>query len=313
MMLSICIATYNRADKLARTLAALREEGAGRGNVQILVGDNASTDGTPEVVLHHLGKGAPISYIRHERNIGPSANYLALVNQASGDYVWLLSDDDYLAHGCVAKLLDVLNSGTYGYVFINYLLRSEATGETMPSEFRATENGYVCGIADLFRKTQFANSFISSNVFRRDAWHGAFDPAYFATQWPQIYMACAICEKWPGYVIAEPLLMMGAKSVIDSRAEKAAEGKPTYYMDAHLDYLALARKLDVPGLDAQVREMNLPQIVYFKATTAGYRMRYLLATAWAMVRCKALRYSLRFWTVEMPLLFAPIDALKKSV
>ena len=47
--LSIIVLSYNRIDALRRTLGAL----AGR-EAEIIVADNASTDGTPEMVRHEF-------------------------------------------------------------------------------------------------------------------------------------------------------------------------------------------------------------------------------------------------------------------
>lgn len=306
MLLSICIATCNRSEKLARTLAALQTEIADLQNtVEIVVGDNHSDDDTPAVV-----KRFGVVSVRHARNIGPEENYRAIVERARGKYVWLLADDDYLREGCVRALINRRLAGrAVGYVFVNYRLLDEATGRQMPSACPVEADAEINGADDLFLKTHFAGSFIGSNVYLRSAWVECMNPAYFKTAWGQMYMACAILRNYRGYVIAEPLVMMGALPVLQSRAEKAKQGKPTYYMDAHRDYLRFARWLRLggqagAGLANQILGMNLAQILYHKVT-APYGFLHLLRTFADMVRLPVLRNSLRFWLVDTPALFLP--------
>ena len=76
---------------LCRQCAALGE------SVEIVVSDNASTDGTREVV-EAAATVYPIAYIRNDANVG-SRNFLVSVEWASGEYAWVLGDDDLVLEG----------------------------------------------------------------------------------------------------------------------------------------------------------------------------------------------------------------------
>lgn len=301
MKLSICLATYNRAGKLERTLKALERERVP--GVEIVVCDNHSTDHTPEVVCEAL-KRMPLSYRRHESNLGPSANFRSAVEMAKGEYVWLMSDDDFLAHGCVEKVLKVLDCA---YVFVNY--EFFVAGQIVPTDFPVTEDARISSVDELFLKTRFANSFIGANVFRRELLL-ACPQEWWGNEWPQLYFACELV-KHGGYVLSEPLLAMAASPVMESRAEKSREGRPTYYMDAHLQYLRFAaevsKRMGEKARDlmlSQARDMNLAQIVYHRATTKGDGW-YRLKAFCRMAMFKGLRWSPRFWLADVPTLFLP--------
>ncbi|MEK6779826.1 MAG: glycosyltransferase, partial [Candidatus Deferrimicrobiota bacterium] len=73
-LLTIAVPTYNRARTLDLCLSRIAVQIKGREDqVELIVANNCSTDGTDAVVEKHLACGVPIRYLRHERNIGPDA------------------------------------------------------------------------------------------------------------------------------------------------------------------------------------------------------------------------------------------------
>lgn len=92
---SILIPTYNRAAFLRNCLESLLVQDLD--GVEVIVGDNASTDETPQVVEAYAR--VVTRCVRHERNLGALANFEAIGKLASGRFVVLHQDDDYLAPG----------------------------------------------------------------------------------------------------------------------------------------------------------------------------------------------------------------------
>ena len=115
-LLTIAIPTWNRAAFLAPCLERLLEEGQNFGGmVEVLVSDNASTDGTQQAVVDAIAAGLAIRYIRNAENIGSDANIAQCFNLAQGKYVLILGDDDLLVDGALPYLLERL-SCVYGVV-----------------------------------------------------------------------------------------------------------------------------------------------------------------------------------------------------
>lgn len=111
-LISIGMPTYNRRHGyFPQALAsALAQDYA---NLEILVCDNASTDGTDEFIA---GIDDPrLRYVRHETNIGANANFNSCVENAAGDFFLLLHDDDLIdpdfVSRCVTALGDRLDLG----------------------------------------------------------------------------------------------------------------------------------------------------------------------------------------------------------
>lgn len=116
-LLTIAIPTWNRATFLALNLEQLAQEGRNCwGEVDVLVCDNASSDGTPQVLADAIAGGMPVRYIRNTENIGSDANIAQCFNFSLGKYVLILGDDDLLVDGALSFLLERLATGAYGVV-----------------------------------------------------------------------------------------------------------------------------------------------------------------------------------------------------
>jgi glycosyltransferase involved in cell wall biosynthesis len=103
-MVTIVIPTYNRAELLRESLAsALAQEGA---EVRVLVSDNASTDGTANVVGSFADPR--VTYHRHPHNLGMMGNFRAAIERVDTEYVAVLPDDDLYEPDHVARALAAL-------------------------------------------------------------------------------------------------------------------------------------------------------------------------------------------------------------
>jgi len=92
--LSILIPTFNRAEMLVEAVdSALAQTYP---NLEIIVSDNASTDGTAAVMARYQGEPR-LRYHRNETNLGMVGNWRQAVRDlATGEFFLLLSDDDSL-------------------------------------------------------------------------------------------------------------------------------------------------------------------------------------------------------------------------
>ena len=105
MILSICIPTYNRAADLRRCLASIVSQW--REGVEVLVSDNGSRDETPAVVYEAMRTIPGLRYQRLIANKGQGYNVRSLVQfHATGEYCWILGDDDVAVPGAIARILD---------------------------------------------------------------------------------------------------------------------------------------------------------------------------------------------------------------
>ncbi|MDR0953726.1 MAG: glycosyltransferase family 2 protein [Elusimicrobiota bacterium] len=112
--LSICIPTYNRAAFLAKLLSITFRKNFR--DVEVVISDNNSTDDTAAIVKKFQKRYANIVYSKNPTNIGFDANLLKVVSLASGDYCWVLGDDDVLYSHAIATALGYTRSGDDCYL-----------------------------------------------------------------------------------------------------------------------------------------------------------------------------------------------------
>lgn len=110
--LSICIPTFNRADKLRRLLGAFGEELKLfdlKGKLEIFIADNCSSDNTESVVDEYKELfGSSLRYYKHPSDIGGDANVDFLYKNARGEYVWFFGDDDIPINNAIAEVVNSL-------------------------------------------------------------------------------------------------------------------------------------------------------------------------------------------------------------
>ena len=201
-LLSICIPTWNRLEVLKVCLDSIVRELAGvpGGRVEVVVSDNASTDGT-QAYCQALQERHP--FFRNARN--PEnifiLNFMAAVDQGRGTYCWLLGDDDALHPGVLKQVLDALASGHDVYLgprlacdkdLQPVLLQTWHSGAIEPewdlgtAQERARYFNQCTSLGGCF-------GFISSQIFRLASWQAVPLPKGPGTgdQYPHVYRILA--------------------------------------------------------------------------------------------------------------------------
>lgn len=105
VFLSVVMPTHNRCDVLARVLRSLEQQIAATDmSVEVVVCDDASSDGTREV----LSKAwrFPLRWMMLEKNSGPAVARNRALQLARGEVILFLGDDIEPAHGMLQFHLD---------------------------------------------------------------------------------------------------------------------------------------------------------------------------------------------------------------
>ena len=113
--LTIGIPTYNRNKILLRTVQRISDQL--EENIELLIIDNNSD--TPVSETLDIKNNKNIRIIKNKTNIGGNANLLRCAEEAKGEYLWVLGDDDLPANNALKYILDLLESDK-DFLWLNF-------------------------------------------------------------------------------------------------------------------------------------------------------------------------------------------------
>jgi glycosyltransferase involved in cell wall biosynthesis len=206
--LSIGLPVYNGEKYLAESLDALL--GQSYEDFELIISDNASTDGTAEICRPYLKQDPRIRYIRQPHNIGAAPNHNFVVGKARGElFKWTSADDLYgrdLLKCCVDALDEyprVVLAHTWTALIDSSGLVTEAieyplatASSRAPDRFRsmlygkAGDDSYGVIRAEVLRRTSLHDSYHHADrtITAEFALHGPFyqvpDWLYFRRDHP---------------------------------------------------------------------------------------------------------------------------------
>lgn len=134
-LVSILIPTYNGERFLRPALRSALDQSYR--TIEVVVGDDASTDGTPELLASIAATDPRMRVVRHEPNLGGLDNPRALLAEARGEYVKFLMHDDVLATDCVRELVRGMQSDPDVSMAFSHRVLINADGRPVPGhEFK---------------------------------------------------------------------------------------------------------------------------------------------------------------------------------
>ena len=206
--LSLCIATLNRARFIGETLDTIlsqMEDG-----VQLVVVDGASSDNTVEVMAQYCADHPQIVYRRELTNSGVDADYDKTVGYATGEYCWLMTDDDLLKPGAVRRVLEAM-AGNPELIVVNAEVLSADLSVTMEKQRLGLSSDvrYTNASKEQFLKDTGAYlSFIGCVVIKRDKWMSRNRSAYYGS----LFIHVGVIFQKPSIdyvtVISDPLIQI---------------------------------------------------------------------------------------------------------
>ncbi|MFF0204901.1 glycosyltransferase family 2 protein [Streptomyces sp. NPDC005017] len=105
--LSIGLPVYNGEEYLAESFDALL--GQTYEDFELVVSDNASTDGTEDICRRYAAKDSRVRYIRLPRNIGAAPNHNYVFTECRGELFKWASHDDLYARDLLLRCVEALD------------------------------------------------------------------------------------------------------------------------------------------------------------------------------------------------------------
>lgn len=167
-LVTVNILSYNRKDELRNTLQKVYEQSYK--NIEVIVVDNASTDGSPQMVKKEF---PGVILIELDKNIGISG-WNKGFEIAKGEYVLVLDDDAYPDKGSISQIvLEFTRNRSIGAITLKVFNVYKDTnkkelfpGGWVPDTNQRIEDFYlILGCAFAIRRSLYVNDLFSYKNF----------------------------------------------------------------------------------------------------------------------------------------------------
>lgn len=129
-LVSVLVPTYNGERFLDETLLSVRRQSYR--NLEILVRDDGSTDGTLEIAHRNAREDSRITVIESEQNAGGRANYISLAKLATGEFIKYCNQDDLLHPNCVETFVAAFKANSEVTLATSARTLIDANGKELP-------------------------------------------------------------------------------------------------------------------------------------------------------------------------------------
>ena len=96
-LVSFILRNWNYAEFVGSAIDSIKNQDYLR--FEVIVVDNASTDGSSAVIERHIADDPRFTFVRAESNLGPMGGVLRGLDLARGDFIVFMDSDDYLMPG----------------------------------------------------------------------------------------------------------------------------------------------------------------------------------------------------------------------
>ena len=131
-LVSICVISYNSVQTIKETLDSIAEQTYPHNKIEVVISDDASTDGTQRVILdwikNHEDTFYKIISLDNSVNGGVSRNCNCAWKSASGLWIKTIAADDLLLSGCVQANVDFIASQCNVDIVMSRMIAFSADG-----------------------------------------------------------------------------------------------------------------------------------------------------------------------------------------
>lgn len=192
MKISICIPQYNRIDLLLKSLKKIEEQTYP--DIEVVISDDCSTDNTQEEILKlKASYKYPISYFRFGKNQGYDRNYRKSIELASGEYCFVIGNDDTLnGNDSIEWLANFLQANKLPDIgYCNYI----EDGNNDVVIRRALETGVQGQGIECAIKHANSFSFVGGLIYRKSIFEKHNSAAHDGSIYAQMYISLLMIAK----------------------------------------------------------------------------------------------------------------------
>lgn len=165
-LVSIVVPNYNYGHFIRQTMDSA--VGQTYENIEIVVVDDGSTDDSVEIVNEYVAKYPNVKLYQNEKNLGVVGNHNKAVSLSHGEYIVVLSSDDYLdihfVEECVRKFEEHPSAGMV--VSAMHLVDDKGVVTDAPNYYGSS---FICKGIYQCKVFLMSNTFVPSQVlFKRE-------------------------------------------------------------------------------------------------------------------------------------------------
>jgi glycosyltransferase involved in cell wall biosynthesis len=165
---SICIPVYNGESFLLEAVeSALKQTFH---DFEVVIVDNASTDGTQFIVEEIASDNRRIRFFRNDTNIGIVGNFNACLRHACGKYIKFLCADDLLLPTCLEDMVRELDTNPFVSLVVGGRLIVDENGQRVDERSYAKTETIISGVS-VINRCLFGANYIgepSAVMFQRE-------------------------------------------------------------------------------------------------------------------------------------------------
>ena len=175
--LTIGLPVYNGENYLAEAIESLL--GQSYEDFELVISDNASTDGTADICEAFRRRDSRVRYFRQQRNVGLSPNHNFTVEKARGELFKWASHDDLYGRDLLKLCVEALDKYPDVVLAHSWTVRIDAAGKVVKAEEYPLKTASEAAPVR-FRSTLFDNGgdddggVIRADILRRIAPYGSY-------------------------------------------------------------------------------------------------------------------------------------------
>lgn len=156
--ISFIIPVYNGERYLPHCLNSFYEQGLSDEEFEIICVDDCSVDNSKSIIKAYQEQHGNIFLIEHFENKKAGGARNTGVNCATGEYVWFVDADDYIADDAVRLVIDVCGKFDLDVLCFNYSIVAENGDKLQDELFFGNSDNAIDGISFMIEK--FGNSIV---------------------------------------------------------------------------------------------------------------------------------------------------------
>ena len=246
IILSVCISSYNRAEKNKRLVENILEYQSKK--ISVVVSDDNSTDKTIEYLKSI--SDSRLYIFKNEINLGPRENWYETINRGNGKYILHLLDRDWLDNRYIESVINILQESNIGYGYIGRWPDGSDASNLRLEYYEAGE--------EALKKTAFNWIHPSGFFIRKDIWEKVKDREIFSNTrygtYPHSYIYALAGQYTNGMLINYHMIQI-------SNIELLVKNKSKFYENTKKDlaywWLPQAWKKELYALTSFCQDKSL--------------------------------------------------------